>query len=290
MPVSLMADELSRIVKLSWPDGSIRLSNDEWDNETEHWFSDLVGWFGGVGVESDKQQRALTHGVATGETRRTARTLTLSGELFFPQQDLREAASRYVSGILGDGRRGELAVWTEGHSQVTSVQLDGEIKWTSDGSEWISVEIPLIAPDPWIYGPIRSAQIYSEGIGRGLKWGDGLFSAGHLRWGGSVPNPLLTNDGNADSWPTFKVTGDFARGFRLISGSQVFEYPEPVFRGAPVTVSPGRVMVGNQEMSHEVSRRGWISIGPYSAITPRLVSLDTYGEGRADVTWRSTYI
>lgn len=292
MPTSLMSDELLRVVDLKWTDGSLRLSNDEWDYATEHWFVDLDGWIGGVGIEGDQPQRALGHGALPRDGRRTTRTLTLKGELHFPDQSDREIAARYVSGILGDGKYGTLCVTTEGLSQWADVRLDGAIKWGAEGSEWFYVEIPLTAPRPFIYGAAKTAQVQEDSNGLGLQWDGGLFSGGLLRWGGVSPNPLLTNNGNADSWPTFTVRGDFPRGFRLRVGRDVIEYPEPVYSRSPVTVdvASGRVRVNRRDVSHLLTSRDWIRIPPRSSITPILSGLDQNSVGVADVAWTDTYL
>lgn len=289
---SLIAGDPLRVVDLIWSTGSLRLSNDEWSNDTEHWFTDLEGWFGGVGIEGDQPQRALGHGAFPEDGRRTARTLTLSGELYFPEQNLREVASRYVSGILADGSYGTLRVTTDGVALEASVRLDGAIKWGTEGSEWMTIEVPLTAPRPWLYGVKKSVQLSSASFGKGLQWDDGLFSNGGIRWGGSQPQPTVTNDGNADAWPVVKVTGDFSRGFRLQSGSSVVEFPEPVYPRSPVTVDMGRgrIRTNGADMGHLASSRGWIKIPPRSTISPRLTGLDQYSEGYAEVSWTDTYI
>lgn len=164
-----------------------RLSNrEEVGGQVEAWLTDLAGWFGGVGVSDTGSQRKLGHGFFSVPSLRTSREMTLSGTLIFMEERDRSVADRFLSGMLWDGEFGELEVSTDELTLVSRVKLAGEIKHAYAGTEAINFQIPLTAPDPFLYAPARTYQIFPAGAGEGLRYP--LFAntraPSSLDWGG----------------------------------------------------------------------------------------------------------
>lgn len=159
-----------RVATLTSPNGtSLVFSNIE-DSTDDHeaWLTDLSGFYGGVGVSESGSQRKLGHGFFAMPSLRTGRALTLSGTITFKNEQLRSIADRFISGQLWDGGFGTLTVQTDEQVLSCKVKLDGEIKHSYHGVSALQVQIPLSAPDPFLYADSRLYQIYPAGAGEGL--------------------------------------------------------------------------------------------------------------------------
>lgn len=139
-------------------------------DRVESWLIDVAGWYGGVGVVDGGSQRRLGHGFFPAPSLRTGRELTLSGTLVFQSEADRSIADRFVSGLLWDGEFGELQVTTDDLTLFSQVKLGGEIKHAYLGTSAMEVQIPLTAPDPFLYAPARIYQIHPVGAGQGLTY------------------------------------------------------------------------------------------------------------------------
>ena len=287
-----MHEYSDRRATLTWADQVLTLSNQENDADEEHWLANLVGWFGGVGVSGDMPQRALGHGLFPRTALRTGRDLTLSGSLFFRKEEWRDLADRYVSGILWDGQFGTLTYTVDGLELSTRVRLDGEVKHTTKGFQWIDLEVPLMAPDPFLYAPPVTAQVSPPGAGVGFSWANGVFPGGGVEWReGRNTAARIANEGNADAYPTVTVRGSWPNGFRLTDGRHAVEYPHAVYDQSPVTVNmrTGSVTVRGADQTHRLTKRQWFKVPPRGAITVRAEQFAP-STGWADITLQSTYI
>ncbi|WP_147406031.1 phage tail family protein [Kocuria tytonis] len=287
-----MHEYSARHVTLAWADQVLQLSNRENDPDEEHWLTNLTGWFGGVGVSGDMPQRTLGHGLFPRTALRTGRDLTLSGSLFFRKEQWRDLADRYVSGILWDGQFGTLTYTVDGLELSTRVRLDGEVKHATKGFEWIDFEVPLTAPDPFLYAPPVTAQVSPPGAGVGFSWANGVFPGGGVEWReGRNTAARIVNEGNADAYPTVTVRGSWPNGFRLTDGRHSVEYPHAVFDQSPVTVDmrAGSVTVRGADQTHRLTRRQWFTVPPRGALTVRAEQFAP-STGWADITLHSTYI
>lgn len=149
----------------------LRLTSQEApDDVVESHLTGLDGWFGGVGVSDPGEQRKLGHGFYATPSLRSSRELTLNGTLIFTDERNRLIADRFLSGLLWDGEFGELEVTTDELTLTSRVKLSGEIKHAYTSERSLSVQIPLTAPDPFLYAPARSYQIFPAGAGEGLRF------------------------------------------------------------------------------------------------------------------------
>lgn len=134
------------------------------------YLTDLSGYYGGVSVDSTDTKRLLGHGNFALPSLRTGREMTLKGTLTFDTENLRTVADRFLSGLLWDGEFGTLTVTTDDLTLASTVKLGGEIKPEYLGRNALQVEIPLTAPDPFLYAPTRMYQIFPAGFGEGLVY------------------------------------------------------------------------------------------------------------------------
>lgn len=165
-----MSDTAVRSATLLGPHGELVFTNRELGQDSRFWLTGLDGWFGGVGVYGEQTQRTLGHGLFPRVGVRSGRVLTLHGTLIFPDDPTRLIADRFLSGLLWDGEFGTLTVQTGELSLSCAVRLDGEIKHSYRGLRALDVQIPLSAPDPFLYAPVRVSQIFPAGAGQGLVY------------------------------------------------------------------------------------------------------------------------
>lgn len=282
-----------RSVTLTGEGRTYTFSNRELKDGFEHWLTDLKGWTGGVSVKGDNEDRALGHGQFAEPSKRTHRTLTLVVTLRFATELDRDLAEREISGFLGEGGLATMEVTFGAQTLTAVVKLDGEIQTDPrPGIPKLNVQIPLRAPDPFLYGEQRTLQMFPSGVGEGLVYS--LFASGaNLNYGNSVPTStvLVTNGGNAPAWPVFVVRGDFPSGFRIVNGTRTVEWSGAVFAQSPVTVdmARGAVTVRGADQSHMLNKRDWWSIPPNGAAQPRFTGIQP-GTGWCDILVRDTYI
>lgn len=288
---------IPRSAVLSWDGHSIRFSNAETPGESvEAIITDLEGWFGGVGVSDPADQRKLGHGLFPLPSLRTGRELTLSATLIFREEVDRAVADRFISGILWDGSFGTLEATVGNVTLTSAVKLSGAVKHTYSGTESVHIQLPLTAPDPFLYGPARTYQIFSAGAGQGLAYplfGASTGTSSALDWGSSAPlGGAATNSGNTTAWPIFTIHGDWPSGFRITSGAQAIEYPSPVHASSPVTVEnlTGSVKVAGIDQTYRLTRRDWMNIPAGESIQPRIEPLGPATGGWCDITVKDTYI
>lgn len=168
-------------------------------DRVESWLTDIAGWYGGVGVVDGGSQRRLGHGFFPSPSLRTGRELTLSGTLVFQSEADRSIADRFVSGLLWDGELGELQVTTDDLTLVSQVKLGGEIRHAYLGTSAMEVQVPLTAPDPFLYAPARRYQVFPAGAGEGLEYN--LFAS----QGAPVGENLAALSGAAKSYGTVQT-------------------------------------------------------------------------------------
>lgn len=274
---------------LEWAHGRVRFVSDP---DSADWarfvLVDLAGWYGGVGVRKESMNR-LGHGTIAGRTWRQGRALTLRGHVDVSTSD-RDGLMRELSGVLWDGLEGTLTATVDGLSLSCPVRIDGEAGVVPDGSESITVQVPLAAADPWLFGEWRTSSLRPIGVGVGMEYPpfstDGVITFGSAVDTGSV----VWNDGNTDSWPRFTVHADAPGGFLVGLGDKVIEYPRPTWIDSPVTVDmTGEVLVSGYDQSQHLATREWAAIGPHSLETVRFELLQG-GHGWCDVSHRDTYI
>lgn len=257
------------------------------------WLTSLEGWSGGVSVKGESLSRA-THGDFPLRNYRTRRTLTLN---FTAEREGRDALwylERAISGLFSDGGFGSLTVEQDGDELSCEVELDGEPKVNVflDGG-YLEAEIPLSAPEPWLYSPWRKVTLRPKEAGIGLEFP--IFAKGPeegepiITFGTAIETEeLIWNDGNAKSFPVFTIYADAPGGFRVQLGNNTIAWPRPTFKTAPVEVyMDGKVIVGKHDQSQYLTERGWAAVAPHTMETPSFELLQG-GTGWCDVTFRDT--
>lgn len=247
--------------------------------------TDLSGWAGGVGVRGEKPDR-MGHGTFRAPTYRTGRSITLGVQVDRTEPGVWE---RMVSGLFSGGGMGTLEVTADGLTLSCAVQLDGEVKpRVHRDFEWGMVEIPLYAPDPWLYAPLQSVTSAPPSGGAGLTWP--LSYPLDYGQGSEAAAAVLVNRGNADAWPIFWPRGTFPTGFRIIQDGHVIEWTGAV-SNVPIAVDTARsaVEIQGADYSPWLVRDDFRPIPPGGSASIRFEPLGG-GQGYLEATVASTYI
>lgn len=136
--------------------------------------------------------------------------------------------------------------------------------------------VDLLAWDPVRYGTEVSSQTGLPMAGGGLEYPLGSPS-GALYYGsnGTLGRVTLANEGTADVWPFFEVTGALTDGFfiQCIDTGQVLRYEHPVPAGSSVTIDSrtGQVLIdGQSDASTYLTRDEFFSIPAKGSIEVQL--------------------
>ena len=276
-------------------DAVLTASSREIDPSTEFWVDGTPkGWHGGYSMRGENMER-LGHGAFPSVRTRSQRTLEVRVRTHFGSWDAANAVKRELSAALGDGEPGQLWFVETGAPELhTVVERTGEILLARVSPSTFTISIPLLAPDPSLWGEWRESTLQPIGSGVGFEFtpfSRDLGAGPVITFGTAVDTrEWVWNDGNADSWPFFVVTADAPGGFAVSLGDHRVTYPWPTFADIPVTVDmAGAVTVGGMDQSHLLGERNWAPIPPHSIEVPKFEFLRG-GTGWAVVRHRDTYI
>lgn len=138
-------------------------------------------------------------------------------------------------------------------SRQVSVQHIGVPDFFGYDQFEVHFAVDLLAWDPIRYGPAVDSQTGLASGGGGLEYN--LFdggSGGALYYGanGNLGRVTVTNEGTADTWPFFTVTGELTAGFYIqnLDTGAVLRYDRVVPAGTTVTIDSrtGAVLVDGQ--------------------------------------------
>ena len=256
----------------------------------------LEGWVYGTTPGTEWVQR-LSDGLFPAETRHGGRKLTLGAREWFstPRETITRAREVGASFPSGFGI-GSLTVSDEfGVVSALGLSIDGnrKVRYSVDSGmvEW---ELPLISPEPYLYGEAQRGHI-STALGGDLVFP--LFddatgvTTGIVEWGEiRTASVTLTNTGNATAYPVLTVSGEMSGGFVLDVGGRRIVYELPVSPQSPVVVDMrGSVTAGGSDQSWALAVREWSGVEPGQSVTPQLRALSG-GDGWAEVELRPTYL
>lgn len=247
------------------------------------------GWLDGVSARRNSTTRLSAHGDFKENAVLASRLISLQGIAFADSPyNLKVMRDRLV-GILSDGKYDVVSIQM-GDTRYATVGLEGKTSWVPTTDRSANWKIELYAPDPYIYGEQRIVQ-----TGANVSKGGLAFTLAYpLDYNivGDDTAKTIWNNGNAESWPTFKVVGDYYSGFTIGNnlGKKV-TYNGQVTMQAPVSIdmAAGTAIQGGVDKTYLISERGWFSIPPNSAIQPDFTPIQN-GSGWCDVIFRDTWI
>jgi len=260
----------------------------------------MTGWTDGVSARRDTTARLNSNGDFMEPAKLNARYISLSGiaiaNTITEFQILRDNFMAAFSGAYGDYQ--SISVETASGRRYATVGLEGKPNWIQTLDTAASWKLDLYAPDPHVYGEPQQVTIglSSPTVG-GLKIKDTAAFA--LRYPLNYNNPvtqssvgLISNRGNAVSWPQFKVQGTYNNGFELFDNrNSKVAYVGVVTPQAPVIIDMGRgtATQNGVDKTALVTTREWFPLGPDEIVRPEIRAING-GSGWCNVLFSDTYI
>lgn len=250
----------------------------------------LVGWLDGVGPKRNTTTRPVSDGDFAEPANLNSRLITMTGAAKADTVANLHAMRDEFMGLVSDGLYHDFSVTDTSGTRWASVGLGGQPAWVQQSDKTATWKIDLYAPDPRVYGVQKTQTLMGLQVNGGLK----TPIAYPLDYG--VPKNqqglFITNSGNANAWPGFRVTGNYPSGFSLTDNLGNFiTYTGAVGLTAPVYIDSleGTATQGGQDRSTFLSKRNWWPIGPGVTLTPSFLPLQA-ANGWCDIIYRDTWI
>jgi len=253
----------------------------------------VTGWTDGTNVKRNTTGRMNAHGDFSEKAKMAARLISFSGvavaSTITGLQEMRDS----LVGILVNGSYSTLKVQTQASTRYSTVGLEGSTSWVQQSDTSALWKIDFYAPDPFIYGLERKITVGSSASANG----GGLtyiltyplnYNADPTLFQGGV----VTNDGNAEAWPVFKVTGDYTEGFTLSDNDDHrITYTGMVTSSSPVIIdtAKGTATQGGVDRSTSLTERDWFSVSPKEILRPSFEPRKA-GSGWCDIIIKDTWI
>jgi hypothetical protein len=250
----------------------------------------LQGFLDGVGVKRSDTVRPNQWGDFSEPSLLNARRMSLTGTAVASSPSQLLSMRDEFTSLLTDGGYKEISIQNSVGVRYITVTLDGTPSWVQKLDTVAVWKLDLYAPDPRMYGDLRSI-VVTDGT---LYGGMDLPISYPMSFGGPIQTQVLSisNNGNTNSWPVFKVTGDYFLGFRIHDGLDSFiTFDGMVSMSAPVIVDTGRgtATQNGVDKSSLLSRRDWFSIPAGGSIAPRFLPIQD-AAGWCDIMYRDTWI
>lgn len=250
----------------------------------------LQGFLDGVDIKRNTTARPNQWGDFQEKTLLSSRRMTMTGTAIATSPAQLLSMRDEFTGLLVNNEYTEISIQNSTTTRYVTVSLDSQPAFIQQTDKHASWKIDLYAPDPRIYGPIRNVQLNDGTISGGLDYPMDY----PVNYGGDivVQSLFLTNGGNTDSWPKFKVTGDFFSGFSITNNAgSIITYDGIVTMSAPVIIdtATGTATQNGTDKSTMISRREWFSIPPNTTIQPLFLPKQD-AVGWCEIIYRDTWI
>ena len=250
----------------------------------------MLGWTDGTAARRDNTVRPVSSGDFKEPYTFSSRLISLSGAAVAANRSDLQLMRDKLTGLFSPGEYVEMSVQTSIDTRYATVGLEGSVSWTQQLDNVAVFKIDLYAPDPYIYGNLQVFQTGSNVIVGGLEY----RLAYPLNYNLSGQNTIQTvkNNGNAEAWPSFAVTGDYFSGFSIDDnlGNRI-TYTGMVTYSAPVTIdtAKGTATQNGVDKTTLINRRDWFSIPAGATIQPKFTPIQN-GSGWCDIMYRDTWI
>lgn len=244
---------------------------------------DLDGWYSGPPVRSIVEARPNADG-AFGVTRiyKGARVITQSGLIMGATTDDAIALQwRQFAGLQANGATSTYSVTDALGTLSCTVSLADAPQIVPIANGLAQYVLQMVARDPIKYGPLLSLSTALPSSGGGLEYPLHSGGTGGALYYGSVGNLgrlVLSNEGTADTWPTFEVTGTLDSGFfiQALETGQVIRYERVVPAGTTISINSrtGAVLVdGSSDASTYVTRDDFFAVPAGGSVTVQFNSI-----------------
>lgn len=258
---------------------------------SEPYLRSLDGVLDSFGVTGAYEQRPNARGFFDDDTPESpGRQITVFGEYRVHGGDWM-ALRREVTGLASRGMF-DMPITVDGLTRTVEVRVDGRITFELiDESGYADFSIPLIAPDPVLYGPWQSETTGLPVAGGGVL--SPVTSPFSEVGGGSPGRVTLTNGGNTLTTPELLIAGGGLSGgaelVRIETGQRLrLEWPILPTNTVRFDTSEGQVWLDEQSpITGKLSRSEWWALGPGETATVQFSAIgDVTGSPQLTARWR----
>lgn len=236
----------------------------------------ISGW-DGVAPRGERVNRNLG-GIFDPHQVLEARQFTLRGAMSGLTYAATLDAERLITALVqpgehGDGNATLTLTHADGRELSCVVYRDGPPKVEHRAvSGWLRWELPLIAPDPRLYGPEQEVQVANYAGTGGLRYPLHTTAGGVLDYqveADRIPEVGIRVDGNTTAFPRFIVHGNMPGGFAVGFDDRELHYLAPVISGVPVEVDfAGHAWVSGIDQQWSLGVRRWGGVAPNATFMP----------------------
>jgi Phage tail protein len=250
----------------------------------------VEGFLDGVDVRRSETVRPNQWGDFYEPSLLGSRHISLTGSAIARNPaELLQMRDGFVSLFRG-GQYREISIQNSVGKRYMMVALESQPSWVQKLDSVAVWKLDLYAPDPRMYGEIMSIQITDNTIKGGIDYPMDY----PLDYGGEIKVQTLavTNNGNTESYPVFKVTGNYLSGFSISDTTgRTLKFDGIVTNSAPVIIdnAAGTATQNGTDVTTLLSRRDWISVPAGGSLQPFFIpTVD--GVGWCDIMYRDTWI
>lgn len=252
----------------------------------------LTGWDDGTNARRNATARPVSNGDFREPYTHSSRLIALTGTAIASNRGGLLKLRDKLTGLFAQGEYIEISVETEASTRFAVVGLENSVSFIQQSDNVASFRIELYAPDAHLYGLERTFT-----LGSTTQAGGGLRYPLAYPLSYNVQNlqsaaPTMANNGNAPSWPKFKVSGDYYAGFTVTDGrDKKVTYSSAVYMSSPVTIdmAKGTATQNGVDKTVYVSERDWFSVLPGETIRPEFKPIQS-ASGWCDIIIRDTFI
>jgi hypothetical protein len=274
------------------------------DDAGSEWvFSAIDGWDNsGSGVRRADSDRPQSHGAFDLPGWRTGRSVGLSGTVLCNTRAAAASIVQRMNSLLAAGQAGEISVADDDLPTMTaSVRLADTpvVDWSGHGGFTVVYAFEFWAADPLRYGGASTLETGFPVLAGGLEFDlftDGTTDTGFLEFGAesSLGRITASNEGTADSWPQFTVTGPVP-AFQIVeveSGRRLV-FSRAVNAGDVLVIdsATGTVVLngGDVDYSGYLTTAEWAPIPAGGSASFAFLPVSGAGTGTLAVTWRPAW-
>ena len=255
----------------------------------------LVGWDDGVNVRRDATVRPVSNGDFTEPYTMSSRLISITGAAIGKDRRELQYLRDVFTGLLAPNEYAEISVQTSAGIRYATVGLEGTPSFSQQLDHIAAFKLDLYAPDPHLYGVEKRQKAGSYLVAGGLEFP--LSYPLDYHQSEDFNYAVISNNGNAPSYPKFEVIGDFYSGFTISDrlGGNAITYTGMVTRQSPLIIDTekGTATQGGVDKTVHVTRRDWFSIPPNETLSPVFSPLggdDSGTLGWCDIIYRDTWI
>lgn len=262
----------------------------------------MTGWKDTVDIRRTTVPRPISDGDFKENSRKGSRSISISGYTVANSVSELHALRDQLAGVLADGSFGTMTVQDGAGTRTATVSINSRTSWIQQTDTYAVWKLELYAPDPRIYGAEKTITLTDTASVGGMIYTSNPVTPFTEPYYLNYPldfstdvkmqSQFLTNAGNVDAWPTFKVTGDFFSGFSIIDNlGHTITYSGAVSSLSPVSIDSrtGSATQDGNDRSTFLSKRQWFPIPPNKAVQPSFKPVQSVN-GWCDILYRDTWI